>query len=78
MSLPRLSGQILPGLLPVLNSAGSGKKSHDERKKRLFRRCTSVALFELLVWPHKVEPWFHSWFRGRVETLDAKYNLIFR
>ncbi len=29
------------------------------------------ALFELLVWPHKVEPWFHSWCRGRVETLDA-------
>ncbi len=25
----------------------------------------------LLVWPHEVEPWFHSW---RVETLDAKYN----
>ncbi len=36
------------------------------------------ALFELLVWPHKVEPWFYSWYRGRVETLDAKYNLIFR
>ncbi len=34
-----------------------------------------VALFELLVWPHKVEPWFHS---CRIETLDAKYNLIFR
>ncbi len=34
-----------------------------------------VALFELLVWPHEVEPWFHSWYRGRVETLDAKYNL---
>ncbi len=33
---------------------------------------------ELLVWPHEVEPWFHSWYRGRVETLDAKYNLIFR
>ncbi len=27
-----------------------------------------VALFELLVWPHEVEPWFHSWYRGRVET----------
>ncbi len=23
----------------------------------------SVALFELLVWSHKVEPWFHSWYR---------------
>ena len=34
-----------------------------------------LALFELLVWPHEVEPWFHSWYRGRVETLDAKYNL---
>ncbi len=29
----------------------------------------------LLVWPHEVEPWFRSWYRGRVETLDAKYNL---
>ncbi len=27
---------------------------------------------------HEVEPWFHSWYRGRVETLDARYNLIFR
>ncbi len=35
----------------------------------------SVALFELLVWPHEVESWFHSWYRGRVETLDAN---IFR
>ncbi len=34
--------------------------------------------FNLLVWSHEVEPWFHSWYRGRVETLDAKYNLIFR
>ncbi len=25
------------------------------------------------MWPHEVEPWFHSWYRGRVETLDAKY-----
>ncbi len=33
-----------------------------------------VALFELLVWPHEVETWYHSWYRGRVETLDAKYN----
>ncbi len=37
----------------------------------------TVALFELLVWPHEVEPWFHSWYRGRVETLDAKYNLAY-
>ncbi len=35
-----------------------------------------VALFKLLVWPHEVEPWFHSWYSGRVETLDAKYNLV--
>ncbi len=30
-----------------------------------------------LVWPHEVEPWSHSWYRGRVETLDAKYNLAY-
>ena len=24
-----------------------------------------------------MEPWFHSWYRGRVETLDAKYNLAY-
>ncbi len=29
-----------------------------------------IARFELLVWPHEVEPWFHSWFRDRA---DAKY-----
>ena len=23
----------------------------------------------LIVWPHEVELWFHSWYRGRVETL---------
>ncbi len=38
----------------------------------------SYLVFELLVWPHEVESWFHSWYIGRVETLDAKYNLIFR
>ncbi len=27
------------------------------------------SLVELLVWPHEVEPWFYSWYRGRVETL---------
>ncbi len=37
-------------------------------------RYMCVALFELLVWPHEVEPWFHSWYRGGVETLDAKYR----
>ncbi len=25
--------------------------------------------------PHEVEPWFHSWYRGRVETLDANSYL---
>ncbi len=30
-----------------------------------------LALFELLVWPHEVEPWFHSWYKDRVKTLDA-------
>ena len=29
------------------------------------------------MWPHEVEPWFHSWYIGRVETLDAKYNLAY-
>ncbi len=27
----------------------------------------------LLVWPHEVEPWFHSWYKDWVKTLDAKY-----
>ncbi len=31
-----------------------------------------ISLFEL---PHEVEPWFHSWYRSMVETLDAKYHL---
>ncbi len=34
-----------------------------------------VALFELSVWPHEVEPWFHSWYKCRVETLDANSYL---
>ncbi len=34
---------------------------------------TLVALFKLLVQPHEVEPWFYSWYSGRVETLDAEY-----
>ncbi len=25
----------------------------------------------MLVWPHEVKPWFHSWYRGKVETLYA-------
>ncbi len=32
-------------------------------------------IFSFKVWPHEMEPWFQSWYRGRVETLDAKYNL---
>ncbi len=35
-----------------------------------YRKVIKVALFELLVCPHD------SWYRGRVETLDAKYNLV--
>ncbi len=29
----------------------------------------------LLVWPHEVEPWFHSWYRGRAETLACYVKL---
>ena len=29
-------------------------KSHIDKLKQL-------ALFERLVWPHEVEPWFHCW-----------------
>ncbi len=42
----------------------------------IIRSSWYVARFQLLVRPHEVEPWFHSWYRGRVETLDAKYNLV--
>ncbi len=41
-------------------------------KSRAHTDLSKVALFGLLV-----EPWFHSWCRGRVETLDAKYNLAY-
>ncbi len=34
-----------------------------------------VALILLIVCPHEVEPWFHSWYRGRLETIDSKYDL---
>ncbi len=47
-----------------------------DRIETLDRRYNLIALFELLVWPHEVEPWFHSLYRGRVETLYAKYNLV--
>ena len=38
---------------------------------------TEVARFldSLLLNPHEVEMWFHSWYKGRVETLDSKYIL---
>ncbi len=35
-------------------------------------------LFTFVACPHEVEPWCHPWYVVRVETLDAKYNLIFR
>ncbi len=31
-------------------------------------RGANVALFELLVCPHEVEPWSHSWYIGRVDA----------
>ena len=30
------------------------------------------------MWPCEVKLWFHSWYRGGVETLDAKYNLVYQ
>ncbi len=33
---------------------------------------SSLLTIGILVWLHGVEPWFHSWYRGRVETLDAR------
>ncbi len=36
-----------------------------------------VGLFHLLVWPHEVEQWFHSWYRGSYKEETLKYNLIF-
>ena len=49
-----------------------GKETSKSRKVDHHVSCLGSSL----VWPHEVEPWFHSWYRGRVETLDAKYNLI--
>ncbi len=57
---------ITIGKLRLVDLAGSERSVHEE--------YVIIALFELLVWPHEVEPWFHTWYRGRVETLDAKYN----
>ena len=34
-----------------------------------------IALFLVIVWPHEMELWFRSWYRGRVETLDYKIIL---
>ncbi len=31
------------------------------RVETLDAKYNLIALFELLVWPHEVEPWFHSW-----------------
>ncbi len=31
-----------------------------------------IALFLTLSVAHEVKPWFHSWYSGSVETLDAK------
>ncbi len=52
--------------------------SYLENEYRVETPDANIAFLKLLVWPHEVEPWFHSQYRGRVETLDAKYNLIFR
>ena len=49
-----------------------------ERVPKLDGEKVIVHLY-LSVWPHEVEPWFHSWYRarGRVEILDVKYNLAY-
>ncbi len=48
--------------------------SHDMREESYL----GSSLLTVSVATYEVELWFHSWYRGRVETLDAKYNLIFR
>ncbi len=35
---------------------------------------TKVTSYIHYYWPHEVDPWFHSWYRGRAETLDATHN----
>ena len=42
----------------------------------VFISMSCVYKQQMLVWPHEVKPRFHSWYRGRVETLDAKYNQL--
>ncbi len=81
--VPSVAGDVVACL--GVSEAGSGSdvasiKTTALPKKgtRRVRSHIQAALFQLLVWSHKAEPWFHSWYRGRVETLDAKYNLIFR
>ncbi len=32
--------------------------------------CSSKIMVALLVWPREVEPWFHSRYRVKVDTLD--------
>ena len=27
------------------------------------------------VWPHEVEPWFHSWYRGRVAFFELPHEV---
>ncbi len=38
-------------------------------------RVAKISLSELLAWPYEAEPQFDSWYRDRVETLDAKYDI---
>ena len=33
--------------------------------------------YKLLVWPQKAEPWFHSWYRGRVEPQGARLSTLY-
>ncbi len=71
-------GDGIGGILTRKECADNGFITLGGIRKGSGHDTIRVALFELLVWPHEVEPRFHSWYRGRVETLDAKYNLIFR
>ncbi len=41
---------------------------------KIEKRSYLGSLYESLVSP---QPWFYSWYRGRVEALDAKYNLAY-
>ncbi len=37
--------------------------------ERLLKSAKSSLVCREIVWPHEVEPWFHFWYRDRVETL---------